>query len=433
MASASSSRDPWPVPSGRPVSGQAAVPGSKSWTHRAYARAFLAEAPVRVVGALRAEDTDLFLKALEQCGFRVRCERTEVWLEPPKVWPRAASFFCGNAGTLLRLLLGLVATRPGLWHFDGTERLRQRPVGPLLAALGALGIEVRYWGTLGSVPLEIESRGLQGGAVRLSAVESSQYLSALLFAGQAAAGALSIAVDGLSSEPYVAMTEAAIRDGGGSVFREGPNRWRTEPARICGGTVWVEADCSAAAYPAAAAAVTGGEILIAQVPAESFQGDRKFLDLLSSLGAEVETVPEGVRVRGRSLVGGEVDLNGMPDQVPTLAAVAPFASGVTRIRNVAHLRLKESDRLAVTRRELTRVGVPARELPDGLEIPGIWSGGVPKLPPVVIDPEGDHRIAMAFAVLGLRRGGVAIAHPEVVEKSFPSFFEELEQWTAGRG
>jgi 3-phosphoshikimate 1-carboxyvinyltransferase len=123
----------------------------------------------------------------------------------------------------------------------------------------------------------------------------------------------------------------------------------------------------------------------------------------------------------------------MPDQVPTLAALAPFASGVTRIRNVAHLRFKESNRLAVMCRELERVGVPARELADGLEVPGIWSDKVPKPSPVVIDPEGDHRIAMAFAVLGLRRGGVAIAHPEVVEKSFPAFFEELERWTRARG
>ncbi len=428
MGSHSSSEVPWAVPAPRVAKGVARVPGSKSWTHRAYARAFLACEPVRVVGALQAEDTDLFLAALEQFAFRVGKRAGEIEVEPPRTWSDSASLNCGNAGTLLRLLLALAATRPGRWYFDGVPRLRERPVGPLLEALSALGVAVHYRGSFGCVPLEIESSGLRGGQVELRADESSQYLSALLFAGQAATAPIEIKVQGLSSEPYVAMTEAAIRAAGGVAVRFAPDRWRTEPSRLAGGVIAIEADCSAAAYPAAAAAVTRGDLVIAGVPPESLQGDRKFLDLLAELGAQVEVVTQGCRVRGGSLRGAEVDLNSMPDQVPTLAALAPFAAGITRIRNVAHLRLKESDRLAVTRRELERVGVPVRELADGLEVAGIWAEGVPKLPPVVIDPEGDHRIAMSFAVLGLRRPGVAIAQPSVVGKSFPGFFEELLRW-----
>lgn len=428
MAWSSSSEPPRLVPSGRRVAGIARVPGSKSWTHRAYAIAFLSARPVRLRGALRAEDPDLFAAALARLGFRVEFDGATVAIEPPERWPGRAEFFCGNAGTLLRLLVGLMATRPGIWKFDGIARLRERPLGPLLEALESLGIQSRFYGKPGCVPLAIESAGLRGGSVRLAAGDSSQFVSSLLLAGQKALGPLEIEAEALSSRPYVSMTEEAIRQSGGTVEVLGPLRWRTRPAQLRATEIAIEADCSAAAYPAAAAALTGGELVLERLPEETLQGDRKFLDVLATMGARLGEESRGLRIRGGSLRGLEVDLNETPDQVPTLAALAPFAAGLTRIRNVAHLRLKESDRLAVTVRELRRLGVPARELPDGLEVPGVWADVPPPPTRVTIDPEGDHRIAMSFAVLGLRRGGVSIATPRVVEKSFPGFFEELERW-----
>jgi len=234
-----------------------------------------------------------------------------------------------------------------------------------------------------------------------------------------------VEVPSLTSRPYVDVTLAAAATFDGHIERVGPRAYRVRPSALRGGRVRVEGDYSAACYPAAAAALTGGEVLLEGLSPDSRQGDREFMDLLAEMGAEVFWKGELLRVRGGELRGIKADLSGMPDQVPTLAALAPFAQGETLIHNVAHLRIKESDRLEAMATGLEKLGADVREGRDSLWIPGLWSEGEPPSDPVHVDPRGDHRIAMSLALVGLRRSGVVVDHPEVVAKSYPGFWRDL--------
>jgi 3-phosphoshikimate 1-carboxyvinyltransferase len=418
-----------PVPAGAVVHGVARLPPSKSLTNRAYAVALLADGPVRVERPLDSEDSLSFVRVLDRLGFGLELSRSVSVLTPPARRPAGAVLDCGASGTLLRFLLGVCSTLPGEWRIDGTARLRERPVGPLAAALGALGAEIGFLERPGYAPLVVRGGALRGGRVTLDAGESSQYLSALLFAGQHADAPVEIEVPALASAPYVDLTVDVLSRFGGRVEHPAPERWIAWPSEIRGGAIVVEPDLSAAAYPAAAAALTGGEVLLQNARLDSRQGDRRFLELLRAMGAAVEQESAGVRVTGRSLRALDVDLADVPDQVPTLAVLAPFAHGTTAIRNVGHLRIKESDRLSAMARELGRVGATAYERRDGLEIDGVWAEHAPPEAPVTVESHDDHRIAMSMALVGLRRPGLSIARPGVVAKSWPEFWSELARWT----
>jgi 3-phosphoshikimate 1-carboxyvinyltransferase len=428
------------VPHGRPARGRLRVPPSKSLTHRYYNLALLTGRPLVIERPLDAEDTRLFLAALAATGRTVETAGERVTLGPDPAPPSAAgapgaaageevAIDCGNAGTLLRFLIASLAARPGRWRLDGVARLRQRPVAPLVEALRRLGAKIEALDREGYVPLRIEGGRLPGGRVRLDAGESSQYLSALLMASLAAEGPVEIEVEALTSSPYVELTRGAIAELGGRVDEVAPGRFRVEPGFASPPPrVTVEGDFSAACYPAAAAALTGGEVELEGLTAGSGQGDRGFFDLLAEMGAAVEWGVGSVRVAGRAgggLRAVDRDLSAMPDQVPTLAALGPFAAGTTRVTGVPHLRIKESDRLAAMATELTRLGARADERPDGLTVPGVWAAAAPPATPVTVDSHGDHRIAMSLALVGLRRPGVAVAQPEVVAKSYPAFWDDL--------
>lgn len=427
---------PRPIPSGRVLGGAVTPPPSKSVTHRALNLSLLSGREAVVERPLLAQDTRLFLAALNGLGWRVEQSCEEVRLAPPDA-PLAAGeaeVFCGNAGTMYRFLtasLAVVERAPMRIRLDGTPRLRERPVGPLLEALRALGAGITCPGVEGHAPLLIETGSLAGGRASLQAGESSQYLSALLMAALRAPGPTRLEVASLTSVPYVELTREAIRRTvpGDDPVRETPTGYEILPARPRVGRFRVEGDFSAACYPAAGAALTGGTVEIRGLLAESAQGDRRLFELLERMGASVAWRGDAVVVRGgRGLTApGAVDLAAMPDQVPTLAALAPFAHGVTRIENVAHLRIKESDRLLAMATGLSALGVPVEERPDGLVIPGCWAerSGVVSGAETVIDPFDDHRIAMAFALVGLRRSAVLVAHPEVVAKSYPAFWSDL--------
>jgi 3-phosphoshikimate 1-carboxyvinyltransferase len=422
--------DPIAVPSGRRTRGRLRVPSSKSLTHRYLNLALLSGAPVVIERPLFAEDTRLFLAALGRCGFQVAEEGDDVRLTPAERPAGEVEIFCGNAGTMLRFLVATLTVVPGLWRLDGIPRLRERPVGPLVEALRRLGARIEYVAAEGYVPLRIEGGTLRGGTTTLDAGESSQYLSALLMAALRAPGEVVVEVPTLTSRPYVDVTIAAASAFDGHIERSGPRAYRVRPSALRGGRARVEGDYSAACYPAAAAALTGGEVILDGLSPDSRQGDREFIDLLAEMGAEVSWKGEDLRVRGTgALKGIKADLSGMPDQVPTLAALAPFAEGETLIHNVAHLRIKESDRLAAMATELKKLGADAREGRDSLWLPGLWAGsGSNAEPPtdtVHVDPHGDHRIAMSCALVGLRRPGVVIDHPEVVAKSYPGFWRDF--------
>jgi 3-phosphoshikimate 1-carboxyvinyltransferase len=418
------------LPTGRRAVGRVEVPSSKSATHRLLALALLGGARCRVERPLLADDTRLLLAALSPLGMRVGEAVDAVVLEPQPP-AAAATLRCGNAGTMLRFLVAIAASVPGSWTLDGAPRLRERPLAPLLAALRELGVAIDELGSPGHAPVRIAGGTLRGGACRLDAGESSQYLSALLLAALRAREPVTVEVERLVSAPYVELTLEAIAAAGGRVAVDGA-RFVVTPGMAPPARLVVEGDWSAACYPAAAAALTGGEVTLGGARRLSRQGDRRFLELLAAMGAAVRWLgDELVEVRGLApLRAIDADLGELPDQVPTLAAVAPFARGTTRISGVPHLRLKESDRLSAMARELARLGVPVRELPAGLEIDGCWAGAAPPGDAVDCDPHDDHRIAMSLALVGLRRGGVRILDPQVVAKSYPGFWEDLERLIA---
>ncbi|MEM7050401.1 MAG: 3-phosphoshikimate 1-carboxyvinyltransferase [Acidobacteriota bacterium] len=413
-----------PVPSGRRVAGRVTPPSSKSLTHRYLNLALLARRPLVVERPLEAEDTLLFREALAAIGFAVEADGDRLRIRPPVAPATAADILCGNAGTMFRFVVASLATLPGAWRVDGVQRLRERPIAPLTAALAELGVELEGGDR---APLTVRGPSLAGGATKLDAGASSQYLSALLMAGQRATGPVTIEVSALTSLPYVDLTLQALADFGGRVEKLGAGRWRTVPSALDGcDRVRVEGDFSAVGYPAAAAALSGGEVTIDGVRRDSRQGDRGFLAVLETMGAEVQWNDGSVRVRGPAVLEGlTADLSAMPDQVPTLAALAPFARGVTRITNVPHLRVKESDRLAAMAEELTRVGATVEELDDGLVIPGVWADGPTPETPFETSSHGDHRIAMSLALVGLRRSAITIGQPAVVNKSYPAFWRDL--------
>ncbi|MCH9646907.1 MAG: 3-phosphoshikimate 1-carboxyvinyltransferase [Deltaproteobacteria bacterium] len=424
------SPEPFSVPAGRCAKGRIRPPASKSLTHRYLNLALLSGQPLRVERPLVAEDTNLFLAALETCGFGVERSSQEVRLTPGNEPVQGGEIYCGNAGTMYRFLVATLCALPGTWRLDGTPRLRERPVGPLIVSLRKLGAEIRCLGEEGYGPLEIVGGSLRGGHTTVDAGESSQYLSALLQAAQRAKRPVEIEVTSLTSAPYLDLTLDAIEIFGGRVELLPGSVYRVIPGTLGVSQVIVDGDDSAASYGAAAAALTGGLVQLEGLNRSSKQGDRKFLELLEQMGAAVTWDPSGqpgvVEIRGEKLAAIESDLSAIPDQVPTLAALAPFAHGTTRIENVPHLRIKECDRLAAMARELGRLGVPVVELPDGLVIEGIWADGVATdLEPVEVATYDDHRIAMSLALVGLRRPGVSIADPQVVGKSYPDFWRDL--------
>ena len=414
------------VPSGRVASGSVRVPPSKSVSHRYFNLTLLSGRSAVIENPLQAEDLALFSRALEQLGYSVAMRGGTLRLEPPQTLARQATIDCGNAGTMYRFLVAALTTLEGEWVLTGTPRLAERPIGPLVGALRRLGANIECLEKEGYAPLRIRGATLRGGTVDIDASESSQFLSALLMAASRASVPVDIRVLSLSSSPYLDLTLEAVALFGGVVERPHTDRFVVHPGPLEPGELEVEGDFSAATYPAAAALLTGGTVLLKGLRESSKQGDRRFIDLLVSMGAEAAWSQQGLRVSGRLIEATEADLRDMPDQVPTLAAIAPFLEGTTRISNVPQLRVKESDRLAVMARELGRVGARVSELPDGLVIEGSWSRGEPPGDRVVVDPQDDHRIAMSLALVGLRRPGIVIGDAHVVGKSYPNFWRDLD-------
>ncbi len=427
--SLSSCRGRCPIPGGVAIEGTVRVPPSKSLTQRFLNLALLARQPVVLEGPLQSEDIELFATALSQAGYAVSLTDDAMEIRPGPT-PEGGDLFCGNNGTMLRFLTASLTAIPGVWRLDGSARLRRRPLGPLVEALGSLGGQIEYLERHGFAPLQISGGSLEGGRAEIDARLSSQFASAILMAATGAKQAVDLRVRSLRSAPYVDLTVDTLyrfQAGIEALGKEGTGTWRVSPGPLEGGTWRMEGDFSAAAYPAAAAALAGGRVRIEGVSPESRQGDRRFLEVLADMGAGVEWLSGTLQVTGAEVLRSvEVDFSDMPDQVPTLAALAPYAMGTTTIANVPHLRIKESDRLAAMSTELRRLGADLDELPDGLVVRGTWVDKPVPSGEVEVDTYGDHRIAMSLAICGLRRPGVVVREPEVVAKSYPSFWRDLE-------
>jgi 3-phosphoshikimate 1-carboxyvinyltransferase len=409
------------------------VPGSKSITNRALELAALAcgKGVCRLSGMLLSEDTEVMVAALRQLGFSVAIDERETGADavvrstnPLLLIPaREADLFAANSGTSMRFLAAMVSLGQGRYRLDGSPRMRERPIEDLLSALRQLGVDARSELGTGFPPVVVETTGLLGGEISIRGEVSSQFLSGLLMAAPLAQRKVTIHVDGpLVSQPYVRMTVEMIRRAGAEVRDDAPGVYF-----IPGGQQYsvfdcdVEPDASAASYFFGAAAIAGGRISLPGLHRSSLQGDVGFVDILERMGCGVTWTDEGATLSGGPLRGKEVEMNAISDTVMTLAAVACFAEGPTTIFDVAHIRYKETDRLAAIATELRRCGAEAKEFGDGLKItPGPLHGAE-------VETYNDHRIAMSMALLGLRVPGIVIKNPGCVAKTYPGFWEDLER------
>ena len=342
-----------------------------------------------------------------------------------------ADCFCGNSGTTIRFCTALAALGYGRYRLDGVARMRQRPIEPLGEAIQRLGGGIEYHDRPGYPPLTVHARGLSGGTVMFDNPASSQFVSALLLAAPAAMGDVMFEVRGpLVSAPYVRMTTAVMSAMGVVVIEDiQPESARFIVAahqRYRAGALPIEPDASNASYFLAAPAVAGGRVTVRGLGSNSVQGDIGIVDLLEQMGCAAERGPDALTVhgpqRGTKLKALDVDLNAMPDMVQTVAVLALFADGVTRLRNVANLRVKETDRLAALAHELTALGAGVVEHAEGLTI-----RPPDRITPAAIDTYDDHRMAMSFALVGLAVEGIVINDPECVSKTFPDFFDRWSQ------
>lgn len=428
--------DPLPIePVSAPVVGVAHVPGSKSITNRALALAALSPGSTTLTGALFAEDTARMIDCLRVLGFYVDEEpaRHDVTVHGRGAIPAShAELFVGNSGTTARFITPVVALGHGEFILDGVPRMRERPMGDLLRALRELKVDAESLGANGCPPLRIRADGLHGGSCSVRADASSQFLSGLLLAAPLADGAATtIHVEGpILSAPYIHITVEMVRAFGGEVYVEDEGRTYVVPGRqalTSPAFYAVEPDASAASYFFAAAAITGGKVRVPGIGKDALQGDAAFVDVLEAMGCRVSRGEDFTEVEGTGALRGVTwDMNAISDTVMTLAAVAPFADSPTVIENVAHIRHKETDRLAAVAAELTRLGVRVEERADGITI-----HPVAKVTPSVVRTYDDHRMAMAFALVGLRAPGVQIADPGCVAKTFPDYFARLNALVAG--
>jgi len=435
------------------------APPSKSVSHRTLIAAALADGVSIVRGLSDCDDLTRTEAILRGAGADIK--KTEDGALRLKGLPKGpiggASFAplscdTGESGTTCRLMTAVLAAGRGCFRIHGAARLHERPLGALLDALAQLGARVFCEEKAGHAPLLLEASGLSGGDITLSLDESSQYLSGLLLAAPLCRERLRVTIGGrkVVSWPYVSLTLETLAESGidflvekydSGIWRKAdphaPGEIRPRELRI---TVTpsayrakdrtVEGDWSGASYLLAAGAVGRRPVCVTGLRPGSLQGDRIILDLMRAMGASIDETPAGIVVSPSLLHGIDADMGDCPDLVPTIAALAAFAAGVTRIRGVAHLRLKESDRIAAPAMELRRMGIRTDERDDGLVIHG--AGGPPDASGIRFKAHGDHRIAMALALFGINGanpaadGAVALDHPEVVRKSFPEF------WTAWR-
>jgi 3-phosphoshikimate 1-carboxyvinyltransferase len=416
-----------------PVSARVRLPASKSITNRALVLAALGDGPAVIGNPLRARDTALAAGALRALGCAITESRTGWLIAPGQPTPGSAvSVDVGNAGTVMRFLPALAALTSATVTFDGDERIRLRPIGPILAALRQLGARIEDGGR-GAAPFTVRGRGaVRGGTVALDASGSSQLVSGLLLAAPRFDEGIEVRHEGppVPSAPHIAMTVRMLRAAGASVEElasgvSGPGRpdaWRVRPGRLDLGSVTVEPDLSNAGPFLAAALVTGGTITIPDWPRDSLQAAGPILDVLGRMGARSSVGPDGLTISGTGRVRGvTADLRDVNELAPVLTAAATIADSPSVFTGLAHTRTHETDRLAALAKEINALGGDITELPDGLQIrPRPLRAEDSPGPFGTYD---DHRMVMAAAVLGLTVPGLRVAGADTVAKTFPGFMD----------
>lgn len=399
------------------------IPGSKSYTARALVIGALASGETILRNPLFSEDTDCMIQGLRNLGVTIRQEGEALRVVGTngKLSPGQPILRLKGAGTAVRFLTALSGLSPVPIMIDGNERMRQRPIQDLLDGLGPFGIKGRSLNGTGCPPILIEAARFEGGRTLLRGEKSSQYLSSILLSSPCAQKDVTIEIAGeLVSRSYVDLTLDIMREFDADVSHESYRLFHVAPRPYQGREYLIEGDLSSASYFFAAAAVSGGRVLVKGINPQTKQGDETFLKILESMGCRVNRGRQEIELIGGRLRGVDADMKALPDSVQTLAVVAAFAEGTTRIFHVDHLQYKETDRIAALRRELSKMGIETAELQDGFAV----KGGAPRA--ARIETYHDHRMAMAFAVSGLKVSGMAIEDPDCVEKSFPAFWALME-------
>ncbi len=413
-------------PIGHPLDASVRVPGSKSLTNRALPIAVLANGKTTLTNALFSDDSGYFASALQTLGFDVNLDsdRTEITVKGlgGRIPVKNAELYIGNAGTAARFLTAFLTLGNGEFVIDGEPRMRERPIGDLVEALRQLGatIETENY----CPPVKISALGLPGGNTKISGDISSQFLSALLMVAPYARYPVEIEVTTkLNSKPYVDMTLSIMRDFGVDVRRDGYQYFEIPIAHYEAQITYpIESDASAASYFFAAPAICGGTVCVENISRKSVQGDIAFLDVLTQMGCTVKQTDNSLLVTGPAeLRGIDINMRDIPDTAQTLAVIAPFATTPSRIRGIASARVKETDRVAATCAELKRLGVTVEEHEEGMTI-----YPCDNIQQAAVQTYNDHRMAMAFSLIGLHMSGITIENPGCVSKTFPKFFEVLD-------
>lgn len=405
-----------------------AVPGSKSYTNRALTIAALARGSSTLHGALESDDTHVAREVLKHLGVTVEQDGSTFVIhgQQGEFIDPEQPLFLGNSGTATRFFTAMLTLAGFRCTITGNTRMQERPIADLLDTLNELGAEVTSARGNGCPPVHIGAQRLRGGTAMISGAISSQFLSALLMVAPYAERDVTLVVrDTLVSVPYVDLTLDIMARFGVDVANDGYRRFMIRGQQCYEGQAYpVEGDASSATYFWGLAALLGQSMCVTNVPPTSAQGDVRFLDVLERMGCTVLR-GERLQVTGPTQLRplGTIDLNALPDAAMTVAILAAFCKGETRIANVANLRVKETDRLRALATELRKLGVVVTECPDGLQI----NGNPETLHGAEIETYDDHRMAMCFGMAGARLPGIRIQEPTCVAKTYPGFWEDLQR------
>lgn len=411
------------TPLKEPLIATVCMPGSKSYTNRALIMAALTKTPVSLKNPLYSDDTEAMIGCLRALGLKIETNSDQIIVHDHigSIGDRNYQLFAHDSGTTVRFMLALLCIVPGIKIIQGSKRLNERPIKDLVDGLRQLGAYIEYEEEEGQLPVKVSSSTLSGDYVHLKGDISSQFCSAILLISPYISKGLTIDMAGsLISKSYVEMTISCMQSWGVNViasedkgyFVPGHQSYRQQESVI-------EGDFSSAGYFFAIAVLTKSTITLGNLPFSSIQADRKFLTILAQMGNIVSYEANQICIQGKQILPMEVDMEDCPDQVMTMAVLAMFAKGVTKISGVRSLRVKETERVVALKNELKKMGIHAEDTYDTLTIYGGDPNGAE------IDTYNDHRMAMAFAVAGMHLDGVTICHPEVVNKTFPTFWEVL--------
>lgn len=409
----------------KPITATIEIPGSKSYTNRALVMAALTKGPVTLFNPLYCDDTAVMIAALKTLGLRIETFPDQIIVHDDIsiVQNKSYELHANDSGTTIRFLLALLCLIPGTKILKGSARLNERPIKDLVDSLSLLGAKIDHLEKHGQPPLKIYSSSLNPGSdVTIDASMSSQFFSSLLMVAPLLDGLTIRLRDNPISRPYINMTIQAMREWGINVLQTGERSFHIPRDQQYQKKQYrIEGDFSSAGYFFAIAALTGSTITLKNLNAHSIQADQKFLNILEMMGNKINIEVEGITIIGQQILPLALNMEECPDQVQTVAVLAAFAKGITTISGVRSLRLKETERVQALKNELAKMGIRAEDTHDTLTI----YGGSPQA--AVIDTYGDHRMAMAFAVAGTQLPGMKICNPEVVNKTFPSFWDKLKE------